>query len=880
MYRCLIIILFFLGTLNAQVDPCAFITTWRTDTANESITIPMSNDSNYNVDWGDGTVTIGTTAATTHFYPVAGDYQVTVTGFFPSINFYMEPSSNSIHSIDQWGCNQWTSMSYAFSTCYNLVINATDTPDLTNVTTMDHMFYLAGHIGTGTGNWNWNTSNVTDMSYMFLAAYRFNQDLGAWDTSKVTTMKGMFNSATSFNQNIGEWNVSNVTTMYHMFAGATSFNQNLNNWDVSNVIDMAGMFWNTPFNGDISSWNTANVTDMSFMFRSAKVFNQNIGAWDTGNVTNMWAMFTNANTFNQDIGGWNVSNVTTIREMFDNAISFDQDLGNWNISNLIDAGEFLFGAKISLANYDSLLIGWNAQNRPLESFYKDFHGGFSQYCAGETARENLITNLGWNITDGGYAGANLVDLEDQTAEQSFTLPAITGTNLSGSEAYYTNPGGMGTMYNAGDVINYTDFPNYPVTLYIYDSLNPGCAEEQDFLLTITCNTIWYADSDGDGYGDALNTFETCTLPVGYVLDNMDCDDNVASINPNAIEVCDGIDNNCDGQIDEGVTITYYADLDGDGFGDSSYTIQACSAPTDYVLDNTDCDDSNAMIYPGAPELCDGLDNNCDGFIPEPQIQSLKDQSVVTSFIFPVINGTNLSGNEAYYTDQHASGTIYFPGDSIDFEDFSSYPITFYIYDSYSSSGCFFEISFELTITKPLPCTMLNYPLNGSQKVYIETDISWHEVENAKGYYLSVGTNLEGTNIVNNLDVGNVLSYNFANDLPYNSQIFVSIVPYNNIQMAMNCFREVFFTEKLPVTPKFFTPNDDGYNDYWIVPDRMQTISSILIFDRYGRLIKEIQNTQLGWDGTYNNLPMPTSDYWFVLNYKDGKTLKGHFTLKR
>ncbi|MGA1227376.1 MAG: T9SS type B sorting domain-containing protein [Tamlana sp.] len=83
--------------------------------------------------------------------------------------------------------------------------------------------------------------------------------------------------------------------------------------------------------------------------------------------------------------------------------------------------------------------------------------------------------------------------------------------------------------------------------------------------------------------------------------------------------------------------------------------------------------------------------------------------------------------------------------------------------------------------------------------------------------------------------------------------------------------------------KFFTPNNDGFNDFWQiigVSDSFQANSRILVFDRYGKLLKQISSLQDGWDGTFNGAPLPTDDYWFKLNLEDGREYSGHFTLKR
>jgi gliding motility-associated-like protein len=84
-------------------------------------------------------------------------------------------------------------------------------------------------------------------------------------------------------------------------------------------------------------------------------------------------------------------------------------------------------------------------------------------------------------------------------------------------------------------------------------------------------------------------------------------------------------------------------------------------------------------------------------------------------------------------------------------------------------------------------------------------------------------------------------------------------------------------------PKFFTPNQDGFNDFWNIKGIDATFNSksiIYIFDRYGKLLKQMLPSSLGWDGTLNGAPLPSDDYWFTLELEDGREVKGHFSLKR
>ena len=129
-------------------------------------------------------------------------------------------------------------------------------------------------------------------------------------------------------------------------------------------------------------------------------------------------------------------------------------------------------------------------------------------------------------------------------------------------------------------------------------------------------TTLYADSDGDGYGNAAASIQACSATAGYVSDATDCDDGNGQIYPGATEICNDYDDNCDGFVDEGVSPAWYADADGDGHGNAATVQTACSQPVGYVASSDDCDDNNNAIYPGATEICNSLDDDCNGSIDE------------------------------------------------------------------------------------------------------------------------------------------------------------------------------------------------------------------------------------------------------------------------
>jgi hypothetical protein len=157
---------------------------------------------------------------------------------------------------------------------------------------------------------------------------------------------------------------------------------------------------------------------------------------------------------------------------------------------------------------------------------------------------------------------------------------------------------------------------YPGAAELCDGMDNNCNGLVDEDTAVDAPT-WYRDADSDGFGDAAVPLRACTQPAGYVANDGDCNDVSPLAFPGAVEVCDGIDNNCDGSIDGGVLLTFFRDEDGDGFGSAvSGTRLACSRPDGFVVSDNDCDDTRADVFPGAPEVCDGVDNNCNGAIDE------------------------------------------------------------------------------------------------------------------------------------------------------------------------------------------------------------------------------------------------------------------------
>jgi hypothetical protein len=214
----------------------------------------------------------------------------------------------------------------------------------------------------------------------------------------------------------------------------------------------------------------------------------------------------------------------------------------------------------------------------------------------------------------------LIDGDDDSLDSASASSFYTDDDKDG----YGDPASviLACDLPAGAVTDNTDCDDsesdvYPGAVETCDGEDDNCDGNIDE--DATDFATYYADVDGDGYGDADFTVEACSPPTGYVANTDDCNDGDKAVNPAASEVCDSQDNNCDGVTDDSTSTdakTYYADADGDGDGNPSVTIQACTRPSGYIGNKKDCDDTNSAISSKATEICDTKDNDCDGTIDE------------------------------------------------------------------------------------------------------------------------------------------------------------------------------------------------------------------------------------------------------------------------
>ncbi|MFT4627424.1 MAG: hypothetical protein ACI8PZ_006108 [Myxococcota bacterium] len=232
-----------------------------------------------------------------------------------------------------------------------------------------------------------------------------------------------------------------------------------------------------------------------------------------------------------------------------------------------------------------------------------------------------------------------------------------GRGADGTEVFTCDGPPPGTVAEGGDCAD-DDPDRYPGAVELCNEIDDDCDRDVDEDVEFT---VWFPDGDGDGVGDAAEAVETCDgAPPGHVDRGGDCDDDDPVRYPGADELCDEIDNDCNDAIDDGVVFTtWYLDGDGDGVGRDMGATETCDgAPPGTVNRGGDCDDSDDSVYPGAPELCDLLDNDCN---------ELVDDDVVYTDWWPDSDGDGRGADEApeRTCDGAPPGFVGAPGDCDD-----------------------------------------------------------------------------------------------------------------------------------------------------------------------------------------------------------------------
>jgi hypothetical protein len=295
----------------------------------------------------------------------------------------------------------------------------------------------------------------------------------------------------------------------------------------------------------------------------------------------------------------------------------------------------------SYSDYVVELTGKSPKSEGEPTFYMSITGGYSVDTEPASCVEgtfNFKTIKPIKSSGQGYCGAESGEIEVNNAKMEFSSGKVKVSVENQQEEYGCNEVGALCKYEPITIAEGVEQKPCPVWFKdadgdgYTDGVTKVSCEQPDGYVSqaqtgdcndndknINPNTVWFKDKDKDGYTDGT-TKVSCSKPSDEYVSSTtagDCDDNDTNINPVRAEICDGLDNNCNGTIDDGVLLVFYKDLDGDGYTDGATQV-GCSASQGYVLSATsgDCNDSDSSMNPGRTEICDNKDNNCNGQIDE------------------------------------------------------------------------------------------------------------------------------------------------------------------------------------------------------------------------------------------------------------------------
>ena len=260
-------------------------------------------------------------------------------------------------------------------------------------------------------------------------------------------------------------------------------------------------------------------------------------------------------------------------------------------------GDTYGGQSYFLVQCDSPGVDWHDNDDDCNDLSATVYPGADEYCNGADDDCDLYIDEDGAVDAPTYyidADADGYGTDDTIITDECNLPS-------------------GYAEDSGDCDD-SDMNTNPGALEYCDGHDDNCDGVTDEATAVDA-VAWYEDLDGDAYGNAARVSFACYEPSGYTGVSGDCNETDSTINPAADEYCDGADNDCDGVTDESSSVdadTWYADSDGDSYGDPASFVDACSQPTGYESDSSDCDDGDDTINPGVDEICnDGIDNDCD-----------------------------------------------------------------------------------------------------------------------------------------------------------------------------------------------------------------------------------------------------------------------------
>jgi len=418
-----------------------FKTVYSTTTTAEDVIIPLFvgeiYDFRYRVDGGSwvnhslDTLTIN--------IPTAGDHTIDFDhkdGGLPAWRQNNSGDKTKIKDVTQWGSNVWAEdgLLKGFHGCSNLIVTATDTPDLSVTESLRDIFRGCTSLTVDVSSWD--VSLITSLYGMFNGCTStIVLDVSLWDVSNVTILREMFaNCQSVLVLDVSSWTTTSLAgTMYRAFykcQSVTSFD--ISSWDTSGVTTFTGMFQLCSsvisinvtgistavlgstarmFSGcgllttvDVSGFSMSSVNSIESMFEGCSSLTSiDVSTWVTTSLLNIDAAFsacTNLTTL--DVSSWDVSLLTTAQQAFKDCTSLTTlDISTWDVSSVTVGSLLLVSNSLTTVVYDAFLI--NADSLTVQSGV-DWGFGNSVYTLGgaaETARTNLITNDSWVITDGG-----------------------------------------------------------------------------------------------------------------------------------------------------------------------------------------------------------------------------------------------------------------------------------------------------------------------------------------------------------------------------------------------------------------------------------------------------------------------------------------------